>query len=59
MVPYDYWLVWHEGMKRQLLGIYPKIKPENVFVTGTPQMDFHFRPEYVIVAGGIGPAHWH
>jgi len=48
MVPYDYWLVWHEGMKRQLLGIYPKIKPENVFVTGTPQMDFHFRPELVM-----------
>jgi hypothetical protein len=46
--PYDYWLVWHEGMKRQLLGIYPKIRPENVFVTGTPQMDFHFRPEYVM-----------
>lgn len=48
MVPYDYWLVWHEGMKKQLLGIYPRIKPENVFVTGTPQMDFHFRPELVM-----------
>jgi hypothetical protein len=48
MVPYDYWFVWHEGMKRQLLGIYPGIKPENVFMTGTPQMDFHFRPEYVM-----------
>ena len=47
MVPYDYWLVWHEGMRKQLLEIYPEIKPENVFVTGTPQMDFHFRPEYV------------
>jgi hypothetical protein len=48
MVPYDYWLVWHEGMKRQLLDIYPRIKQEDVFVTGTPQMDFHFRPEYVM-----------
>jgi hypothetical protein len=48
MVPYDYWLVWHEGMKRQLLEIYPRIDPERVFVTGTPQMDFHFRPEFVL-----------
>ena len=48
MVPYDYWLVWHEGMKKQLLEIYPKIKPKDVFVTGTPQMDFHFRPELVM-----------
>ena len=48
MVPYDYWFVWHEGMKRQLLDVYPKIKPESVFVTGTPQMDFHFRPELVM-----------
>ncbi len=48
MVPYDYWLVWHEGMKRQLLNIYPKIRPENVYVTGTPQMDFHFRPEFIL-----------
>jgi len=48
MVPYDYWLVWHKGMKKQLLEIYPRIKPEDVFVTGTPQMDFHFRPELVM-----------
>jgi hypothetical protein len=48
MVPYDYWLVWHEGMKRQLLSIYPRIRESNVFVTGTPQMDFHFRPELVM-----------
>lgn len=48
MVPYDYWLVWHEGMKRQLLSIYPRIQESNVFVTGTPQMDFHFNPELVM-----------
>jgi len=48
MVPYDHWLVWHDGMKKQLLNLYPKIKSENVFVTGTPQMDFHFRPELVM-----------
>jgi hypothetical protein len=48
MVPYDYWLVWHEGMKKQLLNIYPRIGTRRVFVTGTPQMDFHFRPELVM-----------
>jgi hypothetical protein len=48
MVPYDYWLVWHDSMKRQLLDLYPRIRPETVFVTGTPQMDFHFRPEFIL-----------
>ncbi len=45
-VPYDSYFVWHEGMKQQLLEIYPKINPEHVFVTGTPQFDFHFKDEY-------------
>jgi hypothetical protein len=44
--PYNYFLVWHDGMRRQLLDIYRAIPPESVFVTGTPQFDFHFRPEY-------------
>jgi hypothetical protein len=47
MVPYDYWFVWHEPMKQQLLQIYPRIPAENIFVTGTPQLDFHLRPEYI------------
>jgi hypothetical protein len=47
-VPYDYYLVWHEYMKKQLLSIYPKILPENVFVAGTPQFDFHFKPEFCL-----------
>jgi len=48
LVPYDYWFVWHEFMKKQLLGIYPRIHEQNVFVTGTPQFDFHFKPEYLL-----------
>lgn len=47
-VPYDYYLVWHEHMKKQLLSIYPKIPPENIFITGTPQFDFHFKPEFCL-----------
>lgn len=45
-VPYDYYLVWHEHMRSELLSIYPFINPDHVFVTGTPQFDFHFKPEY-------------
>lgn len=45
-VPYNYYLVWHEGMKRQLLKIYPRLNPDHIFVTGTPQFDFHFKPEF-------------
>ena len=45
-VPYDYYLVWNEQMRDQLLDMYPKIRPDRVTITGTPQFDFHFRPEY-------------
>ncbi|MGH9903524.1 MAG: hypothetical protein ACRD68_17090, partial [Pyrinomonadaceae bacterium] len=30
----------------QLLRIYNTVRPEQVFVTGTPQFDFHFRREF-------------
>jgi hypothetical protein len=43
---YDYYLVWNDSIRNQLLEIYPSIKAKQVFVTGTPQFDFHFRPEY-------------
>lgn len=46
ILPYDYFLVWNEDLKEQLLEMYNWIKPENVFVTGTPQFDFHFRNEF-------------
>lgn len=46
MLPYDYYLVWNEMLRDQLLGIYPRIRPENVFVTGTPQFDTHFQPQF-------------
>jgi hypothetical protein len=46
MPPYDYYLVWNEDIRDQLLKLYGSIRPEQVFVTGTPQFDFHFRPEF-------------
>jgi hypothetical protein len=45
-VPYDHWFVWHDGMKRQILEIYPQILANNVHLTGTPQFDYHFKPEF-------------
>ncbi|MGQ0541505.1 MAG: hypothetical protein ACT4O9_06605 [Blastocatellia bacterium] len=45
-LPYDYYLVWNESLKQQLLEMYRWIDKSRVFVTGTPQFDFHFRPEF-------------
>jgi len=42
----DYYLVWNETIREQLLQIYSSIRPEQVIVTGTPQFDFHFRREF-------------
>ena len=44
--PYDYYFVWNESMRKELVSIYPFIPPENIFITGTPQFDFHFKPEF-------------
>ena len=44
--PYDHYLVWNQKMRDQLLGIYPGIRPHQVFITGTPQFDFHFKREF-------------
>lgn len=46
MLPYDYFLVWNEALKQQLLEMYEWIREEQVFVTGTPQFDFHFQPRF-------------
>jgi len=45
-VPYDHWFVWHDLMKHQLLEIYSEIPADHVHVTGTPQFDYHFKPEF-------------
>lgn len=46
MLPYDHFLVWNDQLKTHLLEMYRHIRPEQIFVTGTPQFDFHFRPEF-------------
>ena len=42
---YDNYFVWNAAIRDQLLRIYDTIRPEQVFVTGTPQFDFHYRQE--------------
>ena len=46
--PYDYYFVWHDKMKKQLSKIYPRIDEKNIFVTGTPQFDFHFDEKLIL-----------
>jgi hypothetical protein len=45
---YDHYFTWHEPMRQQLLSIYPRLRPEQVVVTGTPQFDFHYQPRYFL-----------
>lgn len=42
VVETDYYFVWSDLMKEEVLRYYPFVKEEQVFVTGTPQ----FRPHY-------------
>jgi hypothetical protein len=48
MLPYQYYFVWNEALRKQLLEIYDTIEPEQVIVVGTPQFDFHFRQEFTL-----------
>jgi hypothetical protein len=38
----DYYFVWSEHMKKELLYYYPYIKEDQIFITGTPQFENHF-----------------
>ncbi len=48
VVETDYYMVWGEHMKKELLHYYPYINEEQVFVTGTPQFEMHFNPEFEV-----------
>ena len=41
----DFYFVWSENMKQELLNYYPFIDAKNVFITGSPQFEPHFNPE--------------
>ncbi len=38
----DYYCVWSDHMKREVLQYYPFVKESQVFVTGTPQFEPHY-----------------
>lgn len=42
LVETDYYFVWSDHMKKELLMYCPYVRPERVFVTGTPQFESHF-----------------
>lgn len=42
VVETDYYCVWSEHMKEELLKYYPYISSSQIFVTGTPQFENHF-----------------
>ncbi|MGX7668111.1 UDP-glycosyltransferase [Flavobacterium pedocola] len=42
VVETDYYFVWSDYMKQELMFYYPYIKEEQVVVTGTPQFEAHF-----------------
>ena len=44
----DYYFVWSEHMKRELLYYYPEIVEAQVFITGTPQFEPHFDKSLII-----------
>jgi UDP-N-acetylglucosamine 2-epimerase len=44
----DYYFVWSELMKEQLLQYYPKTREEQIFVTGTPQFEPHYDKDLLL-----------
>ncbi|MBC7523071.1 MAG: UDP-glycosyltransferase [Flavobacterium sp.] len=44
----DYYFVWSELMKKQLLYYYPYINENLIFITGTPQFENHFDVNTII-----------
>lgn len=50
---YDHYLAWNDQIAADLLAMYPRIRPDQVRVTGTPQFDFHFHE-----ANRWTRAHW-
>ena len=48
VVETDFYFVWSEHMKKELLHYYPNVKENQIFVTGTPQFESHFDTDKLI-----------
>jgi hypothetical protein len=44
----DYYFVWSELMKKQLLKYYPYIKEPQIQITGTPQFETHYEKKILL-----------
>ena len=47
VVETDYYLVWSEHMKAELLYYHPNIKENQILVTGTPQFEFYVQHDKI------------
>jgi len=48
VVEADYYFVWSDYMKREVLFYYPNIKENQIIVTGTPQFEPHFDKKMIL-----------
>ncbi|MFY0604290.1 MAG: UDP-glycosyltransferase [Flavobacteriaceae bacterium] len=48
IVEVDYYFVWSDFMKQELLEYYPYIEEKQVVVTGTPQFEIHYDKENIV-----------
>lgn len=48
VVEADYYFVWSEYMKEQLMFYHPFIQANQIYVTGTTQFDWHVNPEFIL-----------
>ncbi len=44
---YDIYFTWNRKIKDDLLKFYPGIYEKHIFITGTPQFDFHFDENFI------------
>jgi len=45
VAPFDYYLVWSNHMRNELLHYYPRIRENQVHIVGTPQFEPYAQPE--------------
>ena len=48
VVETNYYFVWSEHMKNELLNYYPYIEEKQVFISGTPQFETHFNIDNLV-----------
>lgn len=48
VVETDYYCVWSDHMKQEVLQYYPFVSEDQIFVTGTPQFEPHYKPDLLL-----------